>query len=104
MWARRMRWRLLVGRGLLGVLPLVEMGCVADTPLMQSIAMTSSDPGGRTITITSAGVSPKSVTVRQGDRVLFVNDDTVAHEMSSDDHPTHELWPAMNQVGYLLPG
>ena len=80
------------------------MGCGADTPLMQSTATTSSDPGGRTITITSAGVSPKSVTVRPGDRVLFVNNDTVAHEMSSDDHPTHELWPAMNQVGYLLPG
>tara|TARA_B100000029_G_scaffold244762_1_gene241906 strand:+ start:93 stop:368 length:276 start_codon:yes stop_codon:yes gene_type:complete len=56
------------------------------------------------VTITSQGVSPKSVQIRVGERVLFVNDDSVAHEMSSDDHPAHLDCPAMNQVGHLEPG
>ena len=45
-----------------------------------------------------------ALAVRQGQRVLFINNDSVAHEMASDLHPTHERWPTMNQVGYLAPG
>ena len=37
-------------------------------------------------------------------RVVFTNDDTVAHEMSSDPHPTHTDCPQINQVGFLRPG
>lgn len=58
-----------------------------------------------TITITSAGVvSPATVTIRQGGRVTFVNNDTRPHDMSSDPHPTHEDCEPMNQVGFLNPG
>ena len=91
-------------RVLLAISLLVGIGCAADTPLMPSTTTMPSEPVAEVVTITSAGVSPSSVTVSQGDRVLFVNNDTVAHEMSSDRHPTHESWPAMNQVGFLLPG
>ena len=79
-------------------------GCAGDTPLLSVGNLIGGDGQSPTITITSGGVSPKVIVVRQGQRVLFVNRDSVAHEMASDLHPTHERWPAMNQVGYLEPG
>ena len=79
-------------------------GCTGDTPLLSVGNLVGGDGLSPTITITSGGVSPTVLVVRQGQRVLFVNNDSVAHEMASDLHPTHERWPAMNQVGYLAPG
>ena len=79
-------------------------GCAGDTPLLSVGNLIGGDGQSPTISITSGGVSPKVLVVRQGQRVLFVNNDSVAHEMASDLHPTHERWPAMNQVGYLEPG
>jgi plastocyanin len=56
-----------------------------------------------TITITSAGVSPKDVTVRQGGRVTFANNDNQPHDMNSDPHPEHTACPALN-VGFIAAG
>jgi len=57
-----------------------------------------------TITISSAGVvSPSTVTIRQGGRVTFVNNDSRAHDVASDPHPTHEDCPAIDQAGFLSP-
>lgn len=61
-------------------------------------------PAGPTITITSAGVSPKQLEIAVGSRVVFVNNDSVPHEMSSDPHPTHEQCPPINEVSALAPG
>ena len=58
---------------------------------------------GRTITVTSSGASPKTLTVAQGTRVLFVNNDSRPHNMTSDPHPEHDECPEINQVGLLLP-
>lgn len=49
-------------------------------------------------------MSPKSITVSPGTRVTFVNNDTRAHDMSSDPHPEHTDCPAINQVGFLTAG
>jgi plastocyanin len=58
-----------------------------------------------TITIGSNGVaSPSTVTVTQGGRVTFVNNDSRSHDMSSDPHPSHEDCTALEQVGFLSPG
>jgi plastocyanin len=57
-----------------------------------------------TITITSAGVSPKNVLVSLGQRVLFVNNDGRSHNMTSDPHPDHGDCPELNQVGFLSAG
>ncbi len=57
-----------------------------------------------TITITSAGVSPKNIQVSLGSRVLFKNNDTRSHNMTSDPHPDHTDCPELNQVGFLSPG
>lgn len=56
-----------------------------------------------TITITSAGVSPTQLTISPGTRVLFVNSDSRAHNMTSDPHPEHTDCPEINSVGLLQP-
>lgn len=58
-----------------------------------------------TITISASGVaSPNAVTITQGGRVTFVNNDARSHDMSSDPHPSHEDCPPLNQVGFLSAG
>jgi plastocyanin len=57
-----------------------------------------------TITISASGASPKSVQVALGSRVLFVNNDSRSHNMTSDPHPDHTDCPDINQVGFLSPG
>ena len=58
-----------------------------------------------TITISASGVaSPNAVTITQGGRVTFVNNDSRSHDMSSDPHPSHEDCPPINQVGFLSAG
>lgn len=44
------------------------------------------------------------MTISPGTRVLFVNNDSRPHDMSSDPHPAHTDCPAINQVGFLSPG
>jgi plastocyanin len=62
-----------------------------------------SNPPAATITITTSGVSPKSVTVARGSQVQFVNSDTASHEMASNPHPEHTDCQEINSVGFLSP-
>ena len=58
-----------------------------------------------TITITTSGVSPKSITVPRGSQVTFINSSSVPHEMDSDPHPTHGSCPEIeNGVGFISAG
>jgi plastocyanin len=58
-----------------------------------------------TLTITAAGISPKSVTVAVGQAVTVVNNDTRSHEMASDPHPQHGSCPSIEAgIGTLAPG
>ncbi|MDA1186017.1 MAG: hypothetical protein O2930_15420 [Acidobacteria bacterium] len=65
---------------------------------------TTTPSTGATITITSSGVSPQSVTVAAGSRVTFVNNDSRVHDMNSDPHPEHTDCQELNQVGFLAAG
>lgn len=57
------------------------------------------------VTISGAGaVSPVEIVVPQGARVLFINNHSRRHDMSSDPHPGHDECPAINTVGVLQPG
>ena len=57
------------------------------------------------ITISAAGiVSPEELVVPPGTRVLFVNNDSRPHEMTSDAHPDHLECPEINSVGLLNAG
>jgi plastocyanin len=71
-----------------------------------SAAPPPTGPGANpfTITISTGGiVSPKSLTVPPGSRVMFVNSHTRRHDMTSDPHPDHLDCPELNQVGVLNP-
>ena len=57
-----------------------------------------------TVTITANGASPRNISVAVGSRVLFVNNDSRSHNMTSDPHPDHNDCPDINQVGFLSPG
>ncbi|MGE0864202.1 MAG: hypothetical protein AB7P34_09895 [Vicinamibacterales bacterium] len=58
-----------------------------------------------TITIgTNGAISPTSVTLNRGGRLTIVNNDTRAHDMSSDPHPEHSDCPELNQIGFLTAG
>jgi plastocyanin len=59
---------------------------------------------GTTVSITSGGVTPKTLTVARGSQVTFVNNDSRPHDMESDPHPEHTDCPEINQVGTLNPG
>jgi hypothetical protein len=61
-------------------------------------------PSGATITITSNGVSPANVTITTGQVVTVVNNDSRAHDFSSDPHPQHTDCPPINSVGPINPG
>lgn len=50
----------------------------------------------QTITITDAGFSPKSITVKSGVVVTFMNTSKNTISVNSNDHPTHMKYPALN--------
>jgi plastocyanin len=68
----------------------------------------SSNPAGpssgATVTITSSGVTPVEVHIPAGGTVIFLNNDSRPHAMSSDPIQTHTDCPAINDVGFLNPG
>lgn len=80
---------------------VVTAACGGSSP-----AAPSPGPGNaHTITISSAGsVSPVELVVPPGTRVLFVNNDSRRHDMTSDPHPEHTNCAELNQVGLLQPG
>ena len=61
-------------------------------------------PTGPSVTITSAGLSQRSIDIPVGGRLTITNSDGVAHDMGSDPHPSHEDCPELNQIGLLQPG
>lgn len=56
-----------------------------------------------TLTLTSAGANASATTLNVGGTVTVVNNDSTAHEMSSDPHPAHTNCPGLN-FGSLNPG
>jgi len=96
------------------------MGSIRNLVLISGLALTaaacgSSSPSSpsnipndgtiaTTIVITSAGVSPKTVTVPLGSRVTFMNNDSRTHNINSDPHPTHGSCPAMDNVLNMTAG
>ena len=88
-------------RVLLATVAVATIACGSDSP--------SAPSGGNdgtvaaTLTITSTGITPKTVSVPIGSRVTLVNNDTKSHNMNSNPHPEHTDCPALN-VGTLSPG
>lgn len=78
--------------------------CGGSGPTTDPTASSSTSSTLVTITITSSGVSPKTVTVSPGSQVLFVNRDSRNHEIASNPHPEHTDCPPFDQLGTLVPG
>ena len=57
------------------------------------------------MTISAAGVlGPSELVVSPGSRVLFINNHSQRHNVTSDPHPEHSDCPEINQVGLLSSG
>lgn len=86
-------------RAVAGLVLLLLLGCEGSGPDAPS------PPPGQTptIVISASGVSPKTLEVAIGSRVLFVNNDTREHYMHSDPHPEATDCPELNPVGILNP-
>jgi len=60
---------------------------------------------GATVTMTSNGISPASVTVAVGQTVTFVNNDTRSREIASNPHPQHGSCPGVEAgLGIIAAG
>lgn len=57
-----------------------------------------------TITMSEAGFSPASVTVKPGTRVQFINNGQAQHWPASDVHPTHTVLPGFDAKRGLATG
>lgn len=87
----------------LGLLTLSACGGSSSTPTTPSTGG-STPTVTNTITITAQGANPRNIQIAQGSRVLIINNDTRAHNMTSDPHPEHTQCPELNQIGLLAPG
>jgi plastocyanin len=86
---------------------LCAAACGSSSPSPATTAATSPSGSSQvtTVVIAAGGVAtPKTITVKAGTQVTFVNNDTVSHLMFSDPHPEHTDCPEINQVGFLAPG
>jgi plastocyanin len=57
-----------------------------------------------TVTFTSTGITPVEVRIPSGGRVMFLNNDSRPHAVSSDPITIHTDCPAINDVGTINPG
>ncbi len=82
-----------------------------DTPVVSQTTMEEGSPSAEgspqqtknTVTISSTGFSPESITIKKGESVTWVNSDTTNHTVNSDNHPTHLLYPVLNKAGLIKP-
>ncbi len=71
---------------------IVLAGCYPQ-PEVSETTQTAPASTGNTATITSSGFEPKTLTVKAGTTVTFVNEDANKHWPASAMHPTHTLYP-----------
>jgi len=68
-----------------------------------SFAHEDEEGGSVVIHVTDEGFEPGSVEVGAGESVVFENVDDEGHWPASDDHPTHELYPAFDPKKPIQP-
>ena len=92
----------------IAALGLASCGGTSTSPSGVTVIVRDGGTGGAngaTITLTSAGASPRSVTIAIGQIVTFINNDSRSREMASDPHPQHGSCPSMEAgLGTIGPG
>ena len=102
-------FRLLCSLALLGILSACGGGG-STSPGGGGTAVVVRDGGtgganGATVTMTSSGVSPTTVTVAVGQTVTFINNDSRSHEIASNPHPQHGSCPGIEAgLATISPG
>lgn len=56
------------------------------------------------VKISSSGFAPQNITIKVGESVTWVNEDSEDHQVQSAVHPTHQLYPPLNSVGLIKSG
>ncbi|KKQ78293.1 MAG: Plastocyanin [Candidatus Daviesbacteria bacterium GW2011_GWF2_38_6] len=74
------------------------------SPTSQESASPSAQVSQNLVRITSSGFEPQTITVKAGESVIWVNENTVSHQVDSVVHPTHQVYPPLNTVGMLPAG
>ena len=77
------------------VLSIFLIGCNTSIPEVtgENAGNDEELAAGNTVTITAEGFSPKTLTVKAGTAVTFVNEDANEHWPASARHPTHTMYP-----------
>lgn len=58
-----------------------------------SVTTNTNTAATATVTVSSNGVSPKTLTVAAGTKVIFLNTDIAVHSVNSNPHPDHTDLP-----------
>jgi plastocyanin len=96
-------WLLALGLAVAGAFSLGACGNSSLTTT-STTTTTTLPPGVPAVTIGAGSLSPKQIEINVGQHVTFVNNDTAAHEIVSNPHPSHTDCPPINEVGSLAAG
>lgn len=70
---------------------------VNENPTTQKQSPTPVKPvEGRDVSVTSKGFEPQTITIKTGQRIVWINKSGANVTVNSDAHPTHLLWPFLN--------
>ncbi|MEK6900589.1 MAG: cupredoxin domain-containing protein [Nanoarchaeota archaeon] len=73
---------------------MLLLGCTSPAPKTEGAdPQTAVSSDAATIKITADGFQPKTLEVKAGTTVTFVNEDTAKHWPASAMHPTHTIYP-----------
>ena len=71
---------------------------ISPTPIATPVGQTT------TIIFANGGASPTTVTIKAGDTVKFVSNDSIPHWPASGVHPTHQICPGFDSLRGLNNG
>ena len=71
---------------------------------MSPSGMCTPSVNANTLVIMNNAICPQALTVTRGSQLIITNQDSDAHEMTSDPHPEHTDCPELNQIGFLNAG
>ena len=73
---------------------------LSPTSEVQSPTPTDAEQNEATVTLTSTGFSPKTVTIKAGDKVVWNNESGKDATVDSTPHPVHTSYPLLNLGGF----
>lgn len=84
--------------------PAGQKGSGADLKVDTKARAEVSAPKTLIVRISSIGFNPSDITIKVGDTVKFVNEESVPHWPASGMHPTHQICPGFDSLRGLDTG